>query len=248
MNLQVSKLWRCCVSPYCIHLWSILECPSWYSNRYVVIWIDSDSLNYKTCFDNSAPLPPSLPSILQLATWSNNYNLLYWYALFSIYVALPRGRGGGGAFQEILMSRVFYSLKINFISICVVRNCRLAVILHIKNNLLLFSLQDIPNTNSVITKMWITRLKLVRSLISCKENLGSRSNFQLSVKDNPWLHWFCSSLLLDWPENSHHSLTLLVEFMQVLIGSYRKFPFSWLAAMLTLVLVLQYSIQQHSIS
>ena len=158
------------------------------------------------------------------------------------------GGGGGGAFQEILMSRVFYGLKINFISICVVHNCRLAVILRIKNNLLLFSLQDIPNTNSVITKMWITRLKLVRSLISCKENLGSQSNFQLSVKNNPWLHWFCSSLLLDWPENTHHSLMLLVEFMQVLIGSYRKFPFSWLAAMLTLVLVLQYSIQHHSIS
>ena len=147
------------------------------------------------------------------------------------------------------MSRVFYSLKLKFISECVVLNCSLAVILCIKNNLfLLFSLQDIPNTNSVITKMWITRLKLVRSLISCKDNLGSQSNFQLSVKNNPWLHWFCSSLLLDWPENSHHSLTLLVEFMQVLIGSYRKFPFSWLAAMLTLVLVLQYSIQQHSIS
>ena len=148
------------------------------------------------------------------------------------------------------MSRVFYSLKLKFISECVVLNCSLAVILCIKNNLLLllFSLQDIPNTNSVITKMWITRLKLVRSLISCKDNLGSQSNFQLSVKNNPWLHWFCSSLLLDWPENSHHSLTLLVEFMQVLIGSYRKFPFSWLAAMLTLVLVLQYSIQQQSIS
>ena len=142
----------------------------------MVIWVDSDSLHYKTCFDNSAPLPPSLPSTLQLATWSNNYNLLYWHALFSIHVALPRGRGGEGgggrAFQEILMSRVFFSLKINFISICVVHNCRLAVILHIKNSLLSFSLQDIPNTNSVITKMWITRLKLVRSLISCKENLG----------------------------------------------------------------------------
>lgn len=36
-----------------------------------------------------------------------------------------------------------------------IHNCSLAVILCIKNNLLLllFSLQDIPNTNSVITKM-----------------------------------------------------------------------------------------------
>ena len=88
------------------------------------------------------------------------------------------------------MSRVFYSLKLKFISECVVLNCSLAVILCIKNNplLLLFSLQDIPNTNSVITKMCINRLKLVRSLISCKENLGSQSNFQLSVKNNPRLH------------------------------------------------------------
>lgn len=121
------------------------------------------------------------------------------------------------------MSRVFYSLKINFISICVVHNCRLVVILRIKNNLLLFSLQDIPNTNSVITKMWITRLKLVRSLISCEENLGSQSNFQLSVKNNLWLHWFCSSLLLDWPENSHtlpHFWLTLCKFSLAPTGNF----------------------------